>query len=106
MRTPAKLVFAAFFAIMGLFATVQTSSAMTIAPASQERAASTLLQDIRYGCGAGWTPNRYGRCVRIGRYYAPRYYAPRYYYAPRHYAPRYGYYPRYHYYPRYRYYRW
>jgi hypothetical protein len=90
-----KLLLAAALAAGGLVATAQVSSAMTIAP--QASAASALVQDVAYGCGPGWHPNPWGRCVPNARvyYYRP----PVYYYHPRAYyyggpVYRYGY-PRY-----------
>jgi hypothetical protein len=83
-----KFIGVALIAAAGLFATVGTSSAMPVAP-TQQRTESGLLQDVRWGCGPGWAPNRWGRCVPIRRYYAPRYYygGPRYYYGrPRYYG--------------------
>ncbi len=93
MKTPIKLVFAAFFAVMGFLAAAPSSSAMPVMPTSHEQNISGLLQDVRWGCPRGWSPNRWGRCVRVRRgpsyYYGPRYYRPRYYYGPRYYrAPR------------------
>lgn len=69
MNFPTKIIFAAALAVAGLVATVETSSAMTPAPAA--RGASSLVQDVRWGCGPGWHPNRWGRCVRDAR---PAYY--------------------------------
>ena len=76
----------------GLIATVGASSAMTLAPASP--AASALVQDVRWGCGPGWHPNPWGRCVPNRRVYygrpVVRYYGhPRYY---NHYGWHHGYY--------------
>lgn len=61
MNFPAKTIFAAVLAVTGLAATVETSSAMTLAPAAS--GASSLVQDVRWGCGPGWHPNPWGRCV-------------------------------------------
>ncbi len=98
MRTSVKLIFAVFFAAAGFLAAAGASHAMPTAPANHEKGAVNLLQDVRWGCRVGWTPNRWGRCVPIRRYYyAPRYpYGPRYYYGPRYryYGPRYRYYHR------------
>ncbi|MGJ4857546.1 hypothetical protein [Labrys sp. La1] len=99
MRTPIGLIFAACFAAIGFFATVQTSSAMPVAPAGQTNAGG-LVQDIRWGCPRGWAPNRWGRCVRHRPYWRPRhYYRPYYrpYYRRHYYRPHYRHYyrPRY-----------
>ena len=56
-----KLVLAAAVALGALTASVTASSAMSIGtPAS---GASSLVQDVRWGCGPGWHPNPWGRCV-------------------------------------------
>jgi len=59
-----KLVLAAVLALGGLTANVETSFAMSIAPTTS--GASSLAQDVRWGCGYGWHPNPWGRCVPDG----------------------------------------
>ena len=61
MNFPTKTILAATLAIAGLTATVQTSSAMSLGSAAP--AASPLVQDVAWGCGPGWHPNPWGRCV-------------------------------------------
>ncbi len=61
MKFPTKTVFAAVLAIAGLAATAETSSAMS--PARTAPGTSSLVQDVRWGCGPGWHPNPWGRCV-------------------------------------------
>jgi hypothetical protein len=88
-----KLVLAAALAAGGLVATAQASSAMTLAP--QAPAASSLVQDAAYGCGPGWHPNPWGRCVPNARYYRPPVYIyrpPVYYHRPYYGYGGYGYY--------------
>lgn len=72
MRSSLRFACAAFIATAGLFATVEASSAMPAAPA-HEAGASSMLQDVRWGCGPGWHPNPWGHCVpnwrRPGIYY-------------------------------------
>lgn len=80
------------------FAGVSQASAMPLAGAP---AATGPIEQVRWGCGPGWHPNPWGRCVPNG-YYGPRpYYAPRPYYGPRpYYRPRPYYAPRPYYGPR------
>jgi hypothetical protein len=80
MNFPAKAIFAATLAIAGLGATIENSSAMS--PVRVAPAASALVQDVRWGCGPGWHPNPWGRCVPERR---PAYvdsYRPRYWTQP------------------------
>ncbi|CAM5764973.1 hypothetical protein LMIY3S_01327 [Labrys miyagiensis] len=92
MTFPTKTIFAAALAITGLAATIETSSAMPLG--SKVPAASPLLQDVRWGCGPGWHPNPWGRCVPDRR---PAY----------GYGYGYGYHPHYWGHPEYRpYHRW
>ena len=67
MHLLGKTIIAASFALTGLAASVGPSSAMPAAPAPP--AASPLVQDVRWGCGPGWQPNRWGRCVPAPRAY-------------------------------------
>jgi len=45
----------------GLIAMAGTASAMPFAPSTPP--VSTPVQDIAWGCGPGWHPNYWGRCV-------------------------------------------
>lgn len=55
-----SLAFAAA-AVGGLMMTAGVAPAMPLAPATP--AASDAVQDIAWGCGPGWHPNYWGRCV-------------------------------------------
>ena len=71
---------AAALAVAGLATTAATASAMnfgTTAPV-----ASSLVQEAAYGCGPGWHPNPWGRCVPNARVYygRPVYYGHSVYY--------------------------
>ncbi|MDQ0396440.1 GCG_CRPN prefix-to-repeats domain-containing protein [Labrys monachus] len=83
-----KFVAASLIGLGGLVATAEASSAMTLAPAAP--GASSLVQDVRWGCGPGWHPNPWGRCVpnrRVIYYGGPRVH---YYGGPRYYHRAYG----------------
>lgn len=94
MKSSLKFIAASLIGLGGLVATVGTSSAMT--PAAATPAASSLVQDVRWGCGPGWHPNPWGRCVpnrRVVYYGGPRHY----YGGPRYYGHRaHGWHPGYH----------
>jgi hypothetical protein len=87
-----KLFATAAFAIVGIGIVAGSASAMTAAPRS--RADNSLLQTIAGGCGRGFHPNPWGRCVPshyddYGSGYDESYRpAPRYDYQQQ---PRYGY---------------
>jgi hypothetical protein len=70
-RDVMKIILAAALALTGLAASVGSTPAMTIAPGAAN--SNTLLQTIAGGCGRGFHPNPWGRCVP-NRYdeYAPR----------------------------------
>ena len=72
MKLSATLACAALLAVGGMVATAETASAMPAAPsavsATSALPAASLLLDVRYGCGPGWHPNPWGRCVP-NRYY-------------------------------------
>lgn len=53
-------------AFAGIAATAQSSTAMNASP--QAPVASGFVQDVAYGCGRGWHPNPWGRCVPYGGY--------------------------------------
>ena len=76
-----KNVFVAALAAAGLMVTMGASSAMTVAP--NAAGADSLVQTIAGGCGPGFHPTPYGRCVPNRRAYAPApYYRPNPYYRP------------------------
>ncbi|WP_370879924.1 GCG_CRPN prefix-to-repeats domain-containing protein [Labrys monachus] len=83
-----KLILATALAAAGLAMTVGASSAMTMAP--NVASGNALVQDVAGGCGPGWHPNPWGRCVPNRGVYRP---APRYAPAP-YYRPEPGYVPR------------
>ena len=82
-----KNVFVAVLAAAGLAATMSATSAMTVAP--NTTAGNPLLQTIAGGCGPGFHPNPWGRCVPNRRVYAPApYYRPAPVIVPRRGCPR------------------
>ena len=54
-----KYAITAALAVTGTAATVAASSAMPLAPL----AAPALVEHVAWGCGPGWHPNPWGRCV-------------------------------------------
>ena len=56
---------AAILALSGTVVTATASSAMPIVSVAQP-AAPALVEHVRWGCGIGWHPNRWGRCVPNG----------------------------------------
>ncbi|WP_413988689.1 GCG_CRPN prefix-to-repeats domain-containing protein [Labrys okinawensis] len=68
-KTLQKTCIAAALALAGAFAVAASASAMPVGPAAADK--SPLLQDVRDGCGRGYRPNDWGRCV-------PERYPPRY----------------------------
>ena len=62
-------------ALFGLTLAAAPASAL---PTDRGVAPSSGVEQIAYGCGRGWAPDRYGRC-RPMRHYGPRYYGPRYF---------------------------
>ena len=72
----AKTIAAAAFAIVGLSVTAESASALTTAPVAP--AASVLLQQASWGCGPGWHPTPWGRCVPNARPVYGYGYHPRY----------------------------
>lgn len=73
----ALLVIGGGFAAPAMAAPFAVSSATTVSNATVER--------VAYGCGPGWSPNRWGECRPMYRRYG--YYRPyRGYYATRDYA--------------------
>ena len=73
-----KAVFAAFVFAGAAFGATSQASAMPMA--ADPGAASAQVQLARYGCGPGWHPNRWGRCVPVMRHYRAR--PPRYFNRP------------------------
>ncbi|PBB80395.1 hypothetical protein CK218_13540 [Mesorhizobium sp. WSM3879] len=64
-----KYSVAAALAIGGT-AAASAASAMPIAPV----AAPAIVEHVAWGCGPGWHPNRWGRCVPNRRVIYPGYY--------------------------------
>ena len=56
------------------------------APLPADALAGASAERVAFGCGPGFTVNRFGRCVRIFRPYG--FYRPRPYFRPRVYGPR------------------
>ncbi len=57
-----KYVAAAGLAIVATGATTAASNAMPLVNVTQP-AAPALVEHVRWGCGIGWHPNHWGRCV-------------------------------------------
>lgn len=66
-----KYSVAAALAIGGTVA-ASAASAMPMTPLAP--AAPALVERVAWGCGPGWHPNRWGRCVPYRRVYYPDYY--------------------------------
>lgn len=63
-----KTLFAAAVVAGASFAAAAPASAMPVAPQSS----GIGVEQVRFGCPRGYTPNRYGRCQFMtgrGRYY-------------------------------------
>lgn len=54
-----KTVVAAIVLAGAAFGAASQASAMPLAPA----AAGSQIEHVRFGCGPGWHPNPWGRCV-------------------------------------------
>jgi hypothetical protein len=67
-----KTIFAAVIVAGAALAGVSQASAMPIGPAPD---ASPGIEHVAYGCGPGFAPNGWGRCVPVMR---PRYVRPYY----------------------------
>ncbi|TPI45838.1 hypothetical protein FJ417_32280 [Mesorhizobium sp. B3-1-7] len=81
MNSLTKYSIAAALAIGGT-AAASAASAMPIAPAAP---APALIERVAWGCGPGWQPNHWGRCVPNRRVIYPGYYywgGPRVYIGP------------------------
>lgn len=62
MKPFIKLGCAAAMAIGGALWTVQAANALPLAPLAKSSAAP-LVEQVAGGCGPGWHPNPWGRCV-------------------------------------------
>ena len=71
MNRLTKYAIAAALAVTGTVATVAASSAMPMAPLAP--AAPALVEHVAWGCGPGWHPNPWGRCVPNHVVVYPRY---------------------------------
>lgn len=81
MNSLTKYSVAAALAIGGT-AAASAASAMPIAPIAP---APALVEHVAWGCGPGWHPNYWGRCVPNRRVIYPGYYywgGPRVYIGP------------------------
>ncbi|RWM03689.1 MAG: hypothetical protein EOR68_05495 [Mesorhizobium sp.] len=81
MNSLTKYSLAAALAIGGT-AAASAASAMPIAPAAPAHA---IIEHVAWGCGPGWHPNYWGRCVPNRRVVYPGYYywgGPRVYVGP------------------------
>jgi hypothetical protein len=81
MNSLMKYSIAAALAIGGT-AAASAASAMPIAPVAP---APALVEHVAWGCGPGWHPNYWGRCVPNRRVIYPGYYywgGPRVYIGP------------------------
>ncbi|TPJ27707.1 MULTISPECIES: hypothetical protein [unclassified Mesorhizobium] len=81
MNSLTKYSIAAALAIGGT-AAASAASAMPIAPVAPSPA---LVEHVAWGCGPGWHPNHWGRCVPNRRVIYPGYYywgGPRVYIGP------------------------
>ncbi|TPM92898.1 hypothetical protein [Mesorhizobium sp. B2-1-3A] len=79
MNYLAKYAITAALAVTGTAATVAASSAMPLAPL----ATPAVVEQVAWGCGPGWHPNPWGRCVPNRVVVYPRYY---YWHGPAYYA--------------------
>jgi hypothetical protein len=73
-----KYAITAALAVTGTVATVAASSAMPLVSLAQP-AAPALVEHVAWGCGPGWHPNPWGRCVPYRVVVYPRY---RYWHGP------------------------
>ncbi|MBZ9813271.1 GCG_CRPN prefix-to-repeats domain-containing protein [Mesorhizobium sp. CA7] len=81
MNSLTKYSIAAALALGGT-AAASAASAMPIAPVTPSPA---LVEHVAWGCGPGWHPNHWGRCVPNRRVIYPGYYywgGPRVYIGP------------------------
>ncbi|UDL92391.1 hypothetical protein LGH82_14890 [Mesorhizobium sp. PAMC28654] len=78
MKRLAKYTIAGALALGGVVTTVAASSAMPLVPVGP---AAGLVENVAYGCGPGWHPNPWGRCVPYRRVvvYPGYYYGPSFY---------------------------
>lgn len=60
-------------AVLGTgFFGLETASASVTTTRSLVTVQSALIEKVIYGCGRGWRPNRWGRCVPMYRRWGPR----------------------------------
>ena len=81
MNNLTKYSIAAALAVGGT-AAASAASAMPIAPVAP---APAMIEHVAWGCGPGWHPNHWGRCVPNRRVFYPGYYywgGPRVYIGP------------------------
>jgi len=66
-----KLTLGGIIAAGTMMASIVSSSAMPVVP--QTGAPSAIVQKVAWGCGPGWHPNPWGRCVpnRYRRWHRP-----------------------------------
>ncbi|MFB9978922.1 GCG_CRPN prefix-to-repeats domain-containing protein [Mesorhizobium kowhaii] len=72
MNLLTKYALTAALAVTGTVATAAASSAMPMAPLDRA-AAPVLVEHVAWGCGPGWHPNPWGRCVPNRVVVYPRY---------------------------------
>ncbi|HXY59899.1 MAG TPA: hypothetical protein VEH76_15135 [Methylocystis sp.] len=63
MKTTTKILFAAAVALAG----VTSAQAMPAAQGDEAVATASSVESVAWGCGPGWHPNPWGRCVPNGR---------------------------------------
>ncbi|WP_448950382.1 GCG_CRPN prefix-to-repeats domain-containing protein [Labrys neptuniae] len=61
MKRMIQIAAFATLGLPGLAVTATSASAMPLATPAP--AAAPLVQDVAWGCGPGWRPNVWGRCV-------------------------------------------
>ena len=75
------------FKMLGMISVVSlglagTASAAPLSPIPANALRTTAVETVAYGCGPGWTPNRWGECRPMYRRYGyGRHYGPYGYYA-------------------------
>ncbi|KQP00969.1 hypothetical protein [Methylobacterium sp. Leaf93] len=78
MTSIKRIAFALLATTAGAVATPALAGPLAVSPV--EIRPDVLVEQVAYGCGPGWTLNRWGECRPMRRYgyYAPRpgYYAP------------------------------
>lgn len=51
---------------------ISSASAAPLAVSAQAIQSEAHVTHVRYGCGRGWTPNRWGNCSRVEEAYGYR----------------------------------